>query len=77
MGSRNWGYFSALPAGVCNNPVVWYNDAENPGMRVLTVPVGDFVYAPEKFKQVFSAPLLSVQMNLHQTVPDRSVSNVE
>ena len=68
-------------------PVVWYNDAENLGMRVFTIPVEDFVYALdmlllnlffyEKFKQVFSAQPVSVQMNRHQTVQDRSVSNVE
>ncbi|WP_207511976.1 lycopene cyclase domain-containing protein [Longitalea luteola] len=46
-------------------PVVWYNNAENVSIRVLTIPVEDFVYALElllfnlffyeKFKPVFRA----------------------
>jgi lycopene cyclase domain-containing protein len=50
-------------------PVVWYNNAENVSVRLLTIPVEDFVYALEllllnlffyeKFKPVFSAQVAS------------------
>ena len=68
-------------------PVVWYNNNENLSIRVLTIPVEDFVYALEmllfnlffyeKFKQVFSVQPVSTQMNLHRKARGRSVSNVE
>jgi lycopene cyclase domain-containing protein len=68
-------------------PVVWYNDTENLGMRVLTIPVEDFSYALEmllfnlflyeKFKRVFSRQAVSAQRHLRQKVRGRSVSNVE
>ncbi|WP_205508794.1 lycopene cyclase domain-containing protein [Longitalea arenae] len=62
-------------------PVVWYNNAENVSIRVLTIPVEDFVYALElmlfnlffyeKFKRVFSARAASAEMRPHQTSPGR------
>lgn len=68
-------------------PVVWYNNTENTGIRVLTIPVEDFVYALElllfnlffyeKFKPVFNVRPLQTRTNPHQKVPGRSVSDVE
>jgi lycopene cyclase domain-containing protein len=68
-------------------PVVWYNDAENVSIRVFTIPVEDFVYGLEmllvnlffyeKIKLVFKAQPQQTRTNRHQTVPGRSVSNVE
>ncbi|MCG6189194.1 lycopene cyclase domain-containing protein [Maribellus maritimus] len=28
-----------------NQPIVWYNDVENLGIRILTIPIEDFAYA--------------------------------
>lgn len=52
-------------------PVVWYNNAENVSLRVLTIPVEDFVYGLEmllfnlffyeKFKPVFNPAPAPIQ----------------
>lgn len=34
-----------LTGSFLDNPIVWYNDAENMGIRVFTIPVEDFFYA--------------------------------
>lgn len=68
-------------------PVVWYNNDENVSIRVLTIPVEDFVYGLEmllfnlffyeKFKPLFIAQPSQIQTSRRQTVRGRSVSNAE
>jgi lycopene cyclase domain-containing protein len=68
-------------------PVVWYNNDENVSIRVLTIPVEDFVYGLEmllfnvffyeKFKPLFNAQPSQIQTSHRQTIRGRSVSNAE
>jgi len=34
-----------LTGSLLDNPIVWYNNNENFGLRVLTIPIEDFIYA--------------------------------
>ncbi len=55
MGFLYFTYFSIIPffilsnglltGSLLENPIVWYNDFENLGIRIITIPIEDFIYA--------------------------------
>ena len=52
-----------LTGSFINEPVVWYNNSENFGVRVFTIPVEDFGYA---FSMLFFSVILIERFKLKQ-----------
>jgi lycopene cyclase domain-containing protein len=64
-----FGVNGVLTGGVTETPVVWYNDAQNLGIRVWTIPLDDFAYNLMLLGMTFTIYEWLRRRREHQTQP--------